>query len=233
MTLCQKMIIDSSQGDKRARTRDQLLAAAQALLLEQSAASLGIRQITAKAGVVHATFYNYYPTVEALIEDVASLMQASHGLLVARLRAGIDDPAELFSLTTRQTLRVIPAEPAYGRLLFDAGLPVDRFVAGLRATMQADVFDGIKRGVFQATDRNIAVSMIAGGVLGLALDLHRRTLPAKAIEAATAELLVSLGVTSRRAQRLATADVDFLSPPKLPLGWLALNLQPKGRVYVA
>ena len=88
MTLCQKMIIDSSQGDKRARTRDQLLAAAQALLLEQSAASLGIRQITAKAGVVHATFYNYYPTVEALIEDVASLMQASHGLLVARLRAG-------------------------------------------------------------------------------------------------------------------------------------------------
>lgn len=227
------MIIDQTGGDKRARTRDQLLAAAQALLLQQSAASLGIRQITAKAGVVHATFYNYYPTVEALIEDVANLIQASHGLLVARLREGIDDPAELFALTTRQTLRVIPAEPAYGRLLFDVGLPVDRFVSGLRATMQADVFDGIKRGVFQVSDRSIAVSMIAGGVLGLALDLHRRMLSAKAIEAATAELLVSLGVTPKRAQKLATADGEFISPPKLPLGWLALSLQPKGRVNVA
>lgn len=227
------MTTDPTLGDKRARTRDQLLAAAQALLLEQSAASLGIRQITARAGVVHATFYNYYPTVEALIEDVAALMQASHGLLVARLREGTDDPAELFALTTRQTLRVIPTEPAYGRLLFDAGLPVDRFVSGLRATMQADVFDGIKRGVFHAEDRNIAVSMIAGGVLGLALDLHRRALPAKAIEAATAELLASLGLTAKRAQKLATADVAFISPPKLPLGWLALNLSPKGRAHVA
>lgn len=227
------MTIDSTLGDKRSRTRDQLLAAAQQLLLEQSAASLGIRQITTRAGVVHATFYNYYPTVETLIEDVASLMQASHGQLVARLREGIDDPAELFALTTRQTLRVIPAEPAYGRLLFDAGLPVDRFVQGLRATMQADVFDGIKRGVFEVEDRNIAVSMIAGSVLGLALDFHRRTLPAKAIEAATAELLVSLGLTRKRAQKLATADIEFISPPKLPLGWLALNLQPKGRAHVA
>lgn len=227
------MITDPTMGDKRARTRDQLLAAAQDLLLAQSAASLGIRQITAKAGVVHATFYNYYPTVEALIEDVASLMQASHGQLVARLRERADDPAELFALTTRQTLRVIPAEPAYGRLLFYAGLPVDRFVSGLRATMQADVFDGIKRGVFQVEDRNIAVSMIAGSVLGLALDLHRRTLATKAIEAATAELLVSLGVTRKRAQKLATADVAFMSPPKLPLGWLALNLAPKSRAHVA
>lgn len=227
------MITDPTLGDKRGRTRDQLLAAAQALLLEQSAASLGIRQITAKAGVVHATFYNYYPTVEALIEDIANLMQASHGLLVTRLREGIDDPAELFALTTRQTLRVIPVEPTYGRLLFDAGLPVDRFVSGLRATMQADVFDGIKRGVFHVEDRNIAVSMIAGGVLGIALDLHRRTLASKAIEAATAELLVSLGVTRKRAQKLATADATFISPPKLPLGWLALNLTPKGRAHVA
>ena len=220
-------------GDKRARTRDQILAAAQLLLLEQPAAALGIRQITTKAGVVHATFYNYYPTVEALIEDVAALMQVSHGVFVARLRDGVSDPAELFALTTRQTLRVIPAEPGYGRLMFDAGLPVDRFLAGMRAALQADIHDGLKRGVFKVEDRGIAVSMIVGSLLGLALDFHRRTLPANAIEKVTAELLVSLGVTRKRAERLANADIAFLKPPKLPLGWLRLNLPEQGRSHVA
>ncbi|MCF8505913.1 MAG: TetR/AcrR family transcriptional regulator [Caulobacter sp.] len=206
-------------SDKRARTRDQLLVAAQQLLVEQNAGALGIRQIALKAGLVHGSFYNYYADVPALIEDLSGLLFASHATLVAGLRSGGDDLAATFARVTRQTLRLIPDGDGYGRLLFDAGLPVDRFVSGLRAAMGADIAAGVRRGVFVADDLDVTISLVAGGILGAAVDLHRGALPAPAIEPVTARLLETLGLSAADARRLAFADVTFITPPSLPLRW--------------
>jgi AcrR family transcriptional regulator len=212
-------------GDKRARTRDQLLVAAQELLFEQNAASLGIRQIATQAGLVHGSFYNYYPGVEALMADLADLFFLSHALAVAQLRNGARDPAALFARVTRQTLRFIPASPALGRMLFDAGLPVDRFVSGLRAAMRADIVEGVARRVFRIDDIDLTVSMIAGSVLGLSLDLHRGVLKPTSIDAATVRLLEMLGLTRADARAASVAELAFLPPPALPLRWLALDIK--------
>jgi AcrR family transcriptional regulator len=206
-------------SDKRARTRDQLLVAAQALLVEQNAGALGIRQIALKAGLVHGSFYNYYPDIPALIEDLSGLLFASHAALVAGLRSGADDLPATFARVTRQTLRLIVDGDGYGRLLFDAGLPVDRFVSGLRAAMGADIAAGVRRGVFVADDLDVAISLVAGGILGVAVDLHRGALPASAIEPVTARLLETLGLSAAEARRLAFADIPFIAPPPLPLRW--------------
>ena len=53
--------LQNRPGSKRERTRDQLLVSAQSLLMEAGTAALGLRQITTHAGMVHASFYNYYP----------------------------------------------------------------------------------------------------------------------------------------------------------------------------
>lgn len=206
-------------SDKRARTRDQLLVAAQQLLEEHNAGALGIRQIAVKAGLVHGSFYNYYPDVPALIEDLSALLFASHAALVAGLRGGGDDVAATFARVTRQTLRLIPEGDGYGRLLFDAGLPVDRFVSGLRAAMGADIAVGVRRGVFTTDDLDVAISLVAGGILGAAVDLHRGALPTSAIEPVTARLLETLGLSATEARRLAFADIAFIAPPPLPLRW--------------
>ncbi|MEM6989661.1 MAG: TetR/AcrR family transcriptional regulator, partial [Myxococcota bacterium] len=50
---------------KRLKTRDRLLVAAQELLLDKHASEISIQDITGRAGVVHATFYNYYKTTAA------------------------------------------------------------------------------------------------------------------------------------------------------------------------
>jgi len=205
--------------DKRARTRDQLLVAAQQLLAEQSAGALGIRQIAVKAGLVHGSFYNYYPDVPALIEDLSALLFASHAALVAGLRSGGDDLAATFARVTRQTLRLIPEGDGYGRLLFDAGLPVDRFVSGLRGAMGADIATGVQRGIFTVGNLDVAISLVAGGILGVAVDLHRGALPASAIEPVTARLLETLGLPAAEARRLAFADITFIAPSPLPLRW--------------
>ena len=212
--------VPSLAGNKRARTCDQLLVAAQELLMEQSAPSLGIRQVTTRAGMVHATFYNYFADIEALLVNLSALVFAAHAGLVAPFRATISDPAMLFATITRQTLRCITDMPGHGRLLFDSGLPIDRFITGLRAAMAADVTEGIRQGVFAAPDPGIATSMVTGALLGLALDLHRGLLPPSAIEPTTARLLELLGVPPHRAHEIAHVPVAFRTAPALPLRWL-------------
>jgi AcrR family transcriptional regulator len=209
-----------ARPDKRARTRDQLLAAAQQLLQDQTAGSLGIRQLTDRAGVVHATFYNYYPSIEALVEDLADLIFAAHVALVAPIRAVTSDPVELFSLITRQSLR---CTPLYGRLLFDAGLPIDRFLTRLRQAMRQDLVQVVETGRFERQDVDLALGMTNGAILGVALDIHRGHLTDAAIEPAVERLLRQLGVAAREARELATAEAAFLQPQPLPLGWITLQ----------
>lgn len=205
--------------DRRTRTRDDLLVAAQTLLATRSAGSLGIREIATEAGVVHGTFYNYYPDVDGLIEDLAALVFASHAALVLDLREGEQDPAVLFARVTRRSLRLVAGGPTYGRLLFDAGLPVDRFIGGLRLAMGADILAGVAQGVFRVADVEIAISLTTGAILGAALDLHRHALPSAAIDAVTTRLLESLGVAPDHAAALVAEPLAEVPPPTPPLRW--------------
>jgi AcrR family transcriptional regulator len=210
------------RGSKRARTRDQLLVAAQSLLMTQTAAALGIRQITEHAGVVHATFYNYYQDIAALIADLGELLGASHAAAMARLTPDLADPALRFARVTRQTLRIVATEPGLGRLMYDVGLPADSLVAELRLRLALDLAEGQQLGRFAFGDLDLTTSMVSGAISGLALDLHRGTLAISAIEPATTRLLEWLGLDPETAAALGHEALAFEPAPALPLRWLAL-----------
>jgi len=218
------------RGSKRARTRDQLLVAAQALLMTHAAAGLGIRQITDHAGVVPATFYNYYPDIAALVADLGELLGASHAATIARLHLDLADPAQRFARITRQTLRTVATEPGFGRLIFDVGLPADSLVSELRLRLKLDLAEGVQLGRFAPADLDLTASMVSGAISGLALDLHRGVLPISAIEPATARLLQGLGLDPTAAEALAQEAIEVPAPLSLPMRWLALPpvLRPAG-----
>jgi len=209
-------------GTKRERTRDQLLVSAQTLLMEHSAAGLGLRQITDHAGVVHATFYNYYPDVPALIADLGELLGATHAAAMSGLGATQLQPDVRFARITRQTLRLVTQNPNLGRLMFDVGIPPDRLSTELRLRLRQDLVEGRELGLFSPDDIEITTSMIAGAITGLALDLYRGTLPATAIDTGTARLLVQIGVAPSDADRLAHEPLPQPPTAVLPLRWLAL-----------
>lgn len=210
------------RGSKRARTRDQLLAAAQSLLMTQTAATLGIRQITDHAGVVHATFYNYYQDIAALIADLGELLGASHAAAMAGLPPDLADPALRFARITRQTLRMVAGEPGFGRLMYDVGLPAGSLVAELRLRLALDLAEGQRLGRFAVSDLDLTASMVSGAISGLALDLHRGLLSITCIEPATTRLLEWLGLDPVTAAALGHEPVTFEPAPALPLRWLAL-----------
>jgi AcrR family transcriptional regulator len=228
------MILESRhlRGAKRARTRDQLLVAAQALLMTHTAAALGIRQITDHAGVVHATFYNYYQDIAALVADLGELLGANHAATMTGFNHKLADPALRFARVTRQTLRMVSKEPGFGRLIFDVGLPADSLVSELRLRLRLDLAEGMQLGRFSVSDVDLTTSMVSGAISGLALDLHRGILPLTAIEPATTRLLELLGLAPTAAVALGHEDIAFPSAPALPMRWLALPpIRPPAGVF--
>ena len=214
--------LQSRPGTKRERTRDQLLVSAQELLMDHTAAGLGLRQITSHAGLVHASFYNYYADIPALVADLAELLGATHAVTMAGLCRSAQGPAVRFARITRQTLRIIAGQPGFGRLMFDVGLPADRFGAELRLRLSLDIADGAACGDFKVDDVVLAASAITGAIKGMALDIYRGHVSGAKIDAATALLLTHLGVAPYAADRLAYEPVTFPPLPTLPMRWLAL-----------
>ncbi|WP_206340872.1 TetR/AcrR family transcriptional regulator [Marinicauda algicola] len=207
---------------KRGRTLDSLLVALQSLLLERGAGAFSISDVSERAGVAQGTFYNYASSLEELVDALAILVSASMAALGRNAPSAEIDPVAAFVFKTRHTLSLPACAPDYGRLLFDAGLPVDRFLSGLRQDLQADLRVGSQLGVFKTEDPELSASFVAGCMLGVGLDLHRERLPKSAIQATITELLVMLGVPRTVAQRAASERMRFHAPPALPLRWLSL-----------
>jgi len=210
-------------GGKRARTRDDLLVAAQEFLMEQTVADLGVRQIAVRAGVVHGSFYNYFDDLAAIADELADLVSAAHDFSTAQLVAGVSEPDLRFARITRQVLRIIVERPLFGRLQFDAGLPAGRLLTEITRRFRANLEAGMSAGCFKAQDPDIASSLVAGAISGLALELHRRAFPPGKIDDAVAQLLIWIGVEPGRAGDLAHEVVDFPPPPETPLRWLSLH----------
>lgn len=210
----------SAHVSKRDRTRNTLLVALQETLLRSPSGQVSVPQVIARAGLSQGTFYNYFGSLDGALDGVGELLLAEHTRLVDEVTADIADPVEIFARTTRQTLALAGAGDGYGTLLFDCGLPIDRFLGGLYQRMHRDVTRGASAGCFHVTDVDVALTLAAGGVLGAALDMHRGRLPSTAVESVTGSLLCGLGVDERTAQHIASVPFEILTARPLPLAVL-------------
>ena len=112
---------------------------------------------------------------------------------------------------------LLAARADAGRLIFDSGLPVDRFASGLRGHFHHDLRLGIDRGDFSVSNFDVASTVYTGTMLGTCLDLHRGQLPASAIPEVVDYLLRALGVSARKAHRLVAAPQEFVQWAPFPL----------------
>lgn len=210
---------ENPPGSKRERTRNRLLQSTQELLRDTTAGALSIRDISRHADVSHATFYNYYPSVEALLENLAMLFAFTHGQLVGSVSSQFTQLDEVFGANTRQTLRVMWESPSYGRYFFDAGLRIDHFLGRMRAHLANDLARGKASGVFSTDTSELTLALVTGSIWGVALGLHRGELAESHIELATERLLVTLGVDAERATSIVLQNIPFQPAPTLPLAW--------------
>ena len=202
---------------KRARTRDALLVALQELLLDPGIASVSVPLVVGRARAAQGTFYNYFDSLPEAIDAVGGLILTEHTRVLTVVTSGAADTAEIVARSARQTLMLLANRADAGRLIFDSGLPVDRFVSGLRGHFHDDLRLGINRGDFSVSNFDVASTVYTGTMLGACLDLHRGQLPAGAIPDVVGYLLRALGVNTRKAHRHATAAQEFIQWAPFPL----------------
>ena len=88
--------------------------------------------------------------------------------------AGLDNPAEVFATSLRISGRLAWTHPEIAAFITGAGLDLLDAPRGLAPRALRDIRAGQAAGRFSITDAEIALSAVAGGLLGL-LRLHRGT----------------------------------------------------------
>lgn len=206
---------------KRDRTRDAMLIALQQILLDPDAGGVSVPQLVERAGVSQGTFYNYFDSLADAIDAVGMLLLLEHSRVLTEVIVGAADPVEVISRSAKQTLMLFAYRPDIGRLMFDSGLPVDRFLGGIRAHLLGDLQDASASGAITLTDLPVTESLYSGTMLGACIDIYRGRLDVAAVSAIAAQLLRIIGVSARRVERLAKAPQEFIQCRALPLTTIA------------
>jgi len=197
---------------RKARTRRALIDAAVRLIAEGRGDRASIAEITEEADIGFGSFYNHFDGKEQLFQDASQDVLERWGQVIDRAIAGITDPAELFAVGMRISGRLGWTHPDIAGFLTGMGLDALDTPGGLAPRALRDIQAGQAAGRFTVPDPEIALSAVAGGLLGLWRVCQRR--PGRVDEVTVDQLaeagLRLLGVPAGEAARLAALP---LPPP--------------------
>jgi AcrR family transcriptional regulator len=190
---------------RKARTRQALVDAAVRLIAEGRGERASIQEITEAADIGFGSFYNHFASKEELFQTASEEALERWAQVIDAACAGLDDPAEVFATSLRISGRLAWDHPDLAAFITGAGLDLLDAPRGLAPRALRDIRAGQTAGRFTVSDPEIALSAIAGGLLGL-LRLHARSperVDASAVDELTEACLRLLGLPANQARRLA------------------------------
>jgi AcrR family transcriptional regulator len=195
----------ASRLDRRkARTRQALIDAAVRLIADGRGDRASVQEITEAADVGFGSFYNHFDGKEQLFQAASEEVLERWGQMIDRASAGISDPAELFAAGMRISGRLGWTHPDIAGFLTGAGLDAVDIPVGLAPRALRDIQAGQAAGRFTVPDAQIALSAVAGGLLGLLRQCqrHPERVTETTVDQLTEALLRLLGVPAPEATRL-------------------------------
>ena len=190
---------------RKARTRRALIEAAVRLIAEGRGDRASIAEITEEADIGFGSFYNHFDSKEQLFQTAAEEVMERWGQMIDRASASVSDPAEVFAVGLRISGRLGWTHPDIAGFLTGTGLDALDIPVGLAPRALRDIQAGQSAGRFTIPDAEIALSAVAGGLLGLLRMCQRH--PERITEASVDQLaeavLRLLGVPAHEAARLA------------------------------
>jgi AcrR family transcriptional regulator len=190
---------------RKARTRRALIEAAVRLIAEGRGDRASIAEITEAADIGFGSFYNHFDSKEQLFQTAAEEVMERWGQMIDRASTSVSDPAEVFAVGLRISGRLGWTHPDIAGFLTGTGLDALDIPVGLAPRALRDIQAGQSAGRFTIPDAEIALSAVAGGLLGLLRMCQRH--PERITEASVDQLaeavLRLLGVPAHEAARLA------------------------------
>lgn len=211
---------------RRTKTRSALISAATRLLAE-GRHGVGIREITAEAGVGFGSFFNHFPGgKDELYSTAVREILDAFALTIAEATSDCFDPAEVFARSFRLTGRLAIHNAALITPVLASGteLLVEDF--RLRTATLNDIAKGIESGRFATMDPEVHLASVGGALLGMIrLTAHRlgagRTpINEDDIDLQAESVLRMLGLTAEDAADVVSREL----PGEDEINWDALRL---------
>ena len=199
---------------KRERTRRQLITAAVQVIGDKGVEAAAIQEIAAVAGVANGTFYNYFPTKEAILEAAAVDIGIDYCERISASYAHIPDGAERMAIGGRRYQLLATEQPALARFLISVAAASPVWDRQVTPYAKADLTLGIRQGRFHVASTAAALDLIKGVNLagiqrGLAGEAGRGHASAIA-----ATVLRGLGMAPEEADAVAKRPLPPLPPAK-------------------
>ena len=200
---------------RRQETRARLVGAARTLMAKKGIDATSIQEITDTADVGFGSFYNHFPSKEAIADAVLEHAIESFGAAADHVRDLVEDPAEVVAASTRHAVRRAAADQGWGWFLIRTGLQrADALHHGLGRRLARDIQVGVDAGRFAVDDHPAATLAAAGTVLAICAARLHGTIGADAPERAATLLLRLLGVTPAEARRIARRPLPTITLPE-------------------
>lgn len=149
-------------SERKARTRKRLLDAGFRLIGHERGRSVRIEEICVEAKVSHGSFYNYFSSVDALIEALAYNLVHDFILAVIAEMNRLPSAAERADLAIRSYLERARTDRAWGWAMVNIGATGPLFGAETAESALDTIEAGIASGEFTITDAGTGRDLVLG-----------------------------------------------------------------------
>lgn len=181
------------------RTRRQLLDAGRSLIAAKGVSGLRVQEITELADVALGSFYNYFPSKDALVEAI--ITETLSDLASATITETSDDtdPAEVVAMANVRVIGLARREPDLARLIVNIAHSESLFGQAVHPYARVAVERGIATGRFSVPDLEVLLTSVIGGAFALIREILDGRHEPDAAEAFACYVLTSLGVRADEA----------------------------------
>jgi len=189
--------------------RARLLQSALQLIANNGLAGMSVDEVIRAACVSRGTFYNYFPSPEALVRELAAGIADQLARTVEPAVRGYKDPVLAVARGIRLASRLALHYPAVAGFLVRVGWSGEQGTRMLEF-VRDDIEEGFRQGLFRRMPIIIALNIVVGAVLGSIQRMLESDSREDCSEQAAATALRALGVDAATADEIAATrpDVD-------------------------
>jgi len=166
-----RRLLKSRTDRRREDTRRRLIKATYEIVAERGLEGLVIQDITARADVGYGSFYNHFPSKEAIVAAAIEAFRLHTKEMYESLDGLTSNRVEAFANDVRIWLRVAKTDSVWGWFMIRAVLSGNDFRFGISDLIRRAVAAGIEEGVFKHPDIEMAREIVSGLLLLATLKL--------------------------------------------------------------
>ena len=190
---------------KRARTLEDLLAAATRVFSRKEAILATFMEIAEEARVASGTVHNYFSSKEELIEATAAKLIERINGPVWKDFARVADPAERLAVAIKSAVHLIEDDPDWGAAVLRLVDATHRTTEKLTNLIPEILEEGRKSGRLHFRSAEAAMSLVGGSILAGMRSVSAGASAESMGEHLVEHVMLALGLSAAEARQLATS----------------------------